>query len=218
MEIIRNNRWTFACGIVVALVAYLAAREGFVEVLLDGQRLTDIGTLLATAIFAALVIERAVEVIISNRYAEDEEAANGELLAARAERDVHKAAVKTAQQLSVATTQAEAALTKAEADLATAQKAAVGKISAVKQAKAHSAALLTISFGLAAAVVGMRIFGTFIYNGDGDLLPVFTTDERALQLALFRFVDIVLSAVVLAGGADGIHKIISAFKAPSSES
>lgn len=217
-EFIRSNFWTFALGALVVGVAFLAAREHFVEVPLHEESLSDLGTHLATAVFAALVIERAVEVIVSNRYSNPKSDALAAVRRARAEVAARKAAMKAAQEANAPLADYEKALAEAGDTLALAQRESAAPLEAVRRAKSHSAALLAVGFGLAAACVGMRIFGPFLLDGEGELIAAFQGDEHALQLAWFRFTDIVLSAVILAGGADGIHKIISAMKGDPMES
>ena len=63
----KNMTWIGAL-VGVGVVAIFVAERGFFEVSLSQLNPTDIGTLLATVIFTALVIERAVEVYVKNAY------------------------------------------------------------------------------------------------------------------------------------------------------
>jgi hypothetical protein len=62
----------------------------------------------------------------------------------------------------------------------------------------------SMSFSLAAAYVGVRALWPFVDH---------TTFEKlgGNQQWMFLVVDVVLSAALLAGGADGIHSVINAF-------
>ena len=63
-----------------------------------------------------------------------------------------------------------------------------------------------LTLGLIASLAGISVFMPFLANGKDALnaLP-------AAQHALFAGFDIVLTAALLAGGADGLHSVISAF-------
>lgn len=65
-----------------------------------------------------------------------------------------------------------------------------------------------LGFGLAAAVAGVRALGAFAIADPGK-----TAFQGAdpKQQSVFIAVDILLSALLLAGGANGIHSVVNAF-------
>ncbi len=214
-------------GVFVAVLigAGVAAWLGFVEVSLQKLETGEIGTLLLTAIFVALVIERAVEVYCNNRF--EPERAKIRLNLSAWERNLafKEKALQTelalippdqarAQQLrdQIAKTQADviAETEKIEPDLAE-----------VRRRKAAFAATLSTVLGVAAAIVGVRVLGQFLPMDDGviggELGRMLSSTDEAIkrsaefQLGALRFVDVVVTTGLLAGGADGIHQIIKRF-------
>lgn len=63
---------------------------------------------------------------------------------------------------------------------------------------------LGMGFGLFVAAVGVRALEPFV---DAEMLAGLTT----IQATTFRLLDIVLTAGLIAGGAEGIHKITKVF-------
>jgi len=63
---------------------------------------------------------------------------------------------------------------------------------------------VSLSFSLAAAYVGVRALWPFVDQPNFEKLG-------SHQQWLFLVVDVVLSAALLAGGADGIHSVINSF-------
>jgi hypothetical protein len=84
--------------------------------------------------------------------------------------------------------------------------AATDALSAYTGTTQRYAFLTGLTLGLMAALAGVSAFTPFLANGKETLnaLP-------AAQHALFAGFDIVLTAALLAGGADGLHSVISAF-------
>ncbi len=131
---------------------------------------------------------------------------------------------------------------RAEADtarkaLGQAKVAAVGAAVALRDRKARAATGLSLGLSVLAALVGIRLLGQFLpLDEAGRLTGAFaetcaalarqqgttpaelSAEARAacrsveLQLAAFRLVDVILTALVLAGGAEGIHQIAKRVK------
>ena len=74
--------------------------------------------------------------------------------------------------------------------------------------------MLALSFGALASFAGVRVLGSIPADGRGWTTYRVHRRLRPLphKLDIFRAVDTILTALVLAGGADGIHKLISSFK------
>ncbi|HWR14056.1 MAG TPA: hypothetical protein VN577_04465 [Terriglobales bacterium] len=63
---------------------------------------------------------------------------------------------------------------------------------------------ISLGLGLLVAIIGMRAL-QFLAD------PVVLNGLRGTQATLFRIVDVVLTGALLAGGADGLHKLASLF-------
>ena len=83
-------------------------------------------------------------------------------------------------------------------------------LSRLRASKVRSASALSVVFGALASVSGVRVLGQFVPMQDGELIGALA--ESALQLDMFRITDALMTALVLAGGADGIHKMVSRFR------
>lgn len=235
-----NPEWSlWWLWVMVALIAWIASGNLSLIISLEKAKTGDIAELLATVLFAAIVIERAVEVYIKNTFQSAEfDASRPERLAKSrvdtiaAELDA-KVATKPATGADAAL-QAEidrlgAALESARAGLADAQAKCLPDKDAVKRRKSRVAAWMSTLFALSAAAVGIRIFGQFIVGDAGLPVAPFdkaceflaagaSVDEKAgceavaTQFQWFQIVDIVLSTAVMAGGAEGVHLIAKRFK------
>lgn len=67
---------------------------------------------------------------------------------------------------------------------------------------------VALGFGLAAAVAGVRALGAFAITDPGK---TGFSGADPMQRKVFIVVDILLSALLLAGGANGIHSVVNAF-------
>ena len=147
--------------------------------------ISDVANVLAPLILAAAFIERAVEVIISPF--RDPEAAQlrHELAVLQATKPINSQAVAAAE-------------------------ARLNFYTGETQKYAFCALFL---LGLCAAFVGVRAFGLFLIQPH----PVANTPQLPLieapyygQNGAFRTFDVIISALLLAGGANGLHAPINA--------
>ena len=207
-----------------ALVGFslLAAVFGFREVQFTSSSFEQVGTLVLTLILVALVIERAVEVYVSKRF--DAEKLRVRRPLTRAEATLTKAEKTLAEERerrqgsTRAPTQEDLDYMKQLVDdvrdAHTAMDAADEQtwlsLSKLRASKVRSASVLSVVLGALASVSGVRVLGQFVPTQDGELIGALA--ESALQLDLFRVTDTLLTALVLAGGADGIHKMVSRFQ------
>jgi hypothetical protein len=145
----------------------------------------DVLNRLTPLILTAGFIERSVEVLISP-WRDSEASRHATAIAAA------KAAPEPDDTAKVQKVQAIAAATDA-----------LNIYTGVTQ---HYAFITGLTLGLIASLAGVSAFTPFLANGKDALngLP-------AAQHALFAGFDIVLTAALLAGGADGLHSVISAF-------
>jgi hypothetical protein len=147
-------------------------------------RLQDLSGLLAPLAFAAAVIERAVEILVSPW--RDAEASKLERV--------------------VATIKARLADPAANAQNAADLKAASDAVDEYRGDTQRYAFAVSLTLSVLVSMAGVRALGNFV---DANKLkdPVFT---QSPQYPFFLCVDVALSAALLAGGADGIHSVVNA--------
>ena len=224
-----NTRWSggvsFGVFAIVVVGAGYAAVKGFVGIDLKGLAGGQFGTLMLSIFFVALVIERTVEVYANNRFDPEREAIEQKVSGLEACLICDQAALTA--ELAGTSPSAEMANTlrtriaTTQSDLVQERLVIVGALNDLKTRKRVFAVALSTLLGLAASVVAVRVLGQFLPMTDNEIggalgalldskdLAVKKTAE--LQLSALRFVDIVLTTAVLAGGADGVHRIIKRF-------
>ncbi len=219
--------WTWLVVAAGAIAAASAARTlGRVELADVGiEKVTNV---LVTLIFVALLIERAVEVFISphtgiekQRLRDLQEKLRTGATALRTEIEKARAAglanpadatmVQNLVQLEtqLATNLAEDARHEAgiAADNRRTQRIALG---------------ISIPLSFAAALAGLRTLSAFLpvelRDAEGLVVAAGTSGASQVivgvndvQLGLFTAIDVVLTAGLLAGGADGIHQVLDRF-------
>ena len=241
------SKWLFFGPLgVVALLSLLVAGEGYLELHLDNFEIPQLGSLLFTVVFAAAVIERAVEVYVTSVFVPTRVWLGRELAIARNRVDVAEDAVtrEAQRQATPGVTLDDGAL-QARRDKVSAEQDHLREIAGRvhdpliqhQQKTAAWAAALAVALGFAAAAVGVRILGQFLHvdgsslgdafqqcqdrpeqppEGSGAMADTTPTSpcigalckELASQFFWFRAVDVLLTTLTLAGGADGIHQII----------
>jgi hypothetical protein len=168
--------------------------QAIVPLRLSSPNAADIGTALLGFLLVSLFVERAVEVF-ANVWREHEK----KPLVAAVQRS---AAILEAAKRGLAKPGKETtALVAAAADD---HKRAVTALQAYQAETRSQAALAAVLLGGAIALFGIRA------------LDVFVAEHGALgawQNFLFSATDVLVTAALLGGGADGIHKIISVFTA-----
>lgn len=205
----------FWVGLAVFVgVAVWAALSGFSSVDYTTATASSVATQLLSLVFVALVIERAVEVVVNNRYGQEELVANRDIRLARAQVDAADAAISS-EMARIATSgnssQSDAALQvlrskldAANTKLLETKRKAQPVLERIHIRKRGTATVASLSFGLLVAVAGVHIFSNLVTA---------KPPAGSLQLDIFLFADIVVTAMLLAGGADGIHQIIKSFTA-----
>lgn len=177
----KMQKWTF----IIAAIAILSIISLFVLILrwrglLLTISMTDFPSRLLPLVFAAAVIERAVEILVSPW--RDPEA--NRLSDRVNDLKSHANDPTTAEELKVA----RDALTD------------------YRGGTQRYAFAISISLSVLASIAGVRCFWPFVDTrsfGDPQLTP-------AAQQVVFSSVDMLLTAVLLAGGAAGIHSVVSA--------
>ena len=209
-------------GIALLVLAILATVFGFTEVKFASTSFEQIGTLLLTVALVAVVIERAVEVYVSKRYDPEKirvrrPLARAEATLAKMERALAEERERRQGSSRAPSPDDEDFLSKLVEDVRIAHLAVDEAdertwlpLSKVRTAKVRAASFLSLGFGALVAVAGIRVLGQFLPMENGRIVGALAA--AGLQLDVFRVADTVLTALVLAGGADGIHKMISSFK------
>ncbi len=214
-------------GVALLVLFILAAVFGFEEVQFSSNSFQLLGTVFVTLILVALVIERAVEVYVSKRY--DPEKLRLRRPLTRAEAKVLRAEKALTEERerrqgsSRQPTQEDQdymnelvqAVHDAHSAVEEADEATWLPLSKLRASKVRSASALSVAAGALASVSGVRVLGQFVPMEEGKIVGALA--EHALQLHIFRITDAFLTALVLAGGADGIHKMFSRFKSLRSQ-
>jgi hypothetical protein len=146
---------------------------------------SDLVGLLSPLVFAAAVVERAVEILVSPWR---------DAGADKLEKAI--AAIKT-RPANPATAQQDAA------DLKTASDT-LDEYRGVTQQYAFA---VSVTLSILVSIAGIRMFGSLLTAGK----PAGTTTPVNSQYLFLAWVDVALSAALMAGGADGIHSVVNAF-------
>ena len=91
----------------------------------------------------------------------------------------------------------------ARRELSRLRRESAGELVALKSRKAGVSAIVATVLGAAAAAVGLRVLEGLAPEGLEAALG-----GGATQLFWLRGVDVTLTALLLAGGADGLHRIL----------
>ena len=222
-----GSRAKLAAGFGAALfiLAVLATSLGFREVRFIATTIDQIGALVLTLALVAVVIERAVEVFVSKSY--DPEKLRVTRPVARAEAKLAKAEKLLAEERErrhgstrVPTDAEEAEFQQliqvaqhAQQQCDAAEDGAWQPLSRLKASKLRAASYLSLLLGALASFSGVRVLGQFLpVDAQGNLSGSLALSTQVLQLGAFRLTDSVLSALLLAGGAAGIHRMVSSIK------
>ncbi len=208
-----------AIGLLV-IAALIVGFNGGVSLPLNEAILTILGQHLLTLAFLALLIERAVEVYLNNAYGKKELEVSRTLRVAQREVSIISAALDQELARTMPT------LTGDEANRFSEQK--VSEVARIRQLlfeakknkmaaetetletrenltieKAASAATAATVLGAAISLVGVTTLS--------EVVSIDTTTVSSIQQKLFMAVDVSITALILAGGSDGIHQIIKRF-------
>lgn len=206
---------------LVIIAAVIAAKSGMIALSIKDLTAADIGKHLLMLAFIALVIERAVEVYVNNRFAgaELDDSRNARLATERITALQAALTAETARALPVGitTTQLTKATTARQNSIADwnskitetlEQKAqfraaSAEKLDKIKTAKKRAAMTGATILGAAVSLSGVHTLA--------QLVDVFPASAPVFQKQFFMFSDTILTAFLLAGGADGIHQIVKKF-------
>ena len=209
---------------LLALAIIVATLFGFQEVQISVTSLEPVGALILTLGFIAVVIERAVEVYVSRRYGPEKIRRRRPLTRAttrleKAERLLTEESERRhtmSRSPSAEETAHMQELVKNVQDAYEAFEQAEEKtwlpLSQLRTQKIRAASILSLTFGALTALSGVRVLGQFLPMQDGNIQGILASTEHGFQLNTFRVTDALLTTLLLAGGADGIHKMFASFK------
>ncbi|WP_299678953.1 hypothetical protein [uncultured Roseobacter sp.] len=212
---------------VVAAVAAYAAAIGFGSMSFEDGLAERVVTHLLALTFFALLIERAVEVIVNNKFMKRELDVDAEVVKLRRKCAILQSALDMELQQPVPAMTDQAALAAAnDAKNATIKRlrdqiraAKKDKIEADQVAmpqreelgteKAAFAATTATVLGGLVALTGTTVLSEFVditsISAANKFLGLFD------QAQFFVAVDVLFTALILAGGSDGIHQIVKGF-------
>ncbi|GFE52005.1 hypothetical protein So717_37580 [Roseobacter cerasinus] len=216
----------FAIFIVAAVAAYAAA-IGFGSMSFKQNLAELVVTHLLALMFFALLIERAVEVIVNNKFIKRELEINSPVVTLKRKCAILQAALdaallQTIPDMSDQTALADANAAKneniahlrgliasAKRDKIAADQAAMPLREELGTEKAAFAATTATILGGLVALTGTTVLAEFV-----DISAA--TDARQFfglfdQPEFFVAVDILFTALILAGGSEGIHQIVKGF-------
>lgn len=209
-------RFGVLCVIVVGILMLLQVNGmSITAIQLSKPSAADVGSTLLGFFLIALFIERAVEVYTIIWRRPEQIKLTSELRRAKKIRsDAILALEKTVAVSSAGQSNKALAAKTIAVNNADAQTVAKSDtLATYKSETGNQATIATVSLGLVIALCGIQVLSVFLENSALVSCKNGTTGSciSSFQYALFMGVDIIITAAVLGGGADGIHKITSVF-------
>lgn len=186
-------------SIAILAVAGVAVSVGL-GALRPQDNLTLFGSLLATLVVVSAIIERALDLFLSLRHGKE-----GDETATRV--------AQSRKQLEAAQTANAKALAAGQPtmDLQPLQKALKEAQDLRKTSRAKTRDLATVGgvlMGVVISAIGFRALATLVVLSD---------TASTAQRTAFDFFDIVFTGAVLAGGSDGLHKLMEVYRQVTEE-
>ncbi|HKK37410.1 MAG TPA: hypothetical protein VJ994_14030 [Paracoccaceae bacterium] len=214
----RRIPWPALALVATVGLALFAAQGSFSPVSLGELNAGDVGTVFLALVLAALVIERAVEVYVGNVFDGDEarltnpqrqKRAEYERIRAALDSETNRARGASAEDREGLRTSDALDKLRGEADRARRELdrlrvEAADDLMALKTRKAQVSSAAATVLGALVAAVGLRVLGGLAPEDELKCLD-------AAQRFWFDGVDVLLTALLLAGGADGIHNVLGDF-------
>jgi hypothetical protein len=195
-------------AVVGAVVAFIWA-GGLPAQAISEVAAGTVGTILTSLMFVALLIERAVEVFISPTSGVAKDALKTEQTKLADTIKLQQVALELARNPGAGLIPDEAAVKVAAEALARSvtRDKEIAELIRIADRQTQKVALsFSIPIGFIAALAGLRTIGSFVPG-----LAAVNNADVTVQQQLLTALDVVLTAGLLAGGADGIHKILDRF-------
>jgi hypothetical protein len=191
--------------LVAVLIATQGGTDGFVAAKFDEDSAAKIGTTLLGFLLIALFVERAMEAYTAVWRNPQRQVKAAEVQQARARVSLADSRLEQARESPRPRTAKGAALAMSlfagQAKAVEEQQKAVTQIETYRAGTQVRTTIWSLFLGAWIALAGVRALDSFMEPPDGGPLLKY----------VFIGVDIVLTAALLGGGADGIHKIISVY-------
>ncbi|MCP4632175.1 MAG: hypothetical protein GY855_04560 [candidate division Zixibacteria bacterium] len=174
----------FILILVVIIVFIIALKPDAVQI--KDQAVSNLGQLMASLFIVALLMERALDVFLSTWRAEKGDNQERQI------RD-HRDKIKEHKETKTDSSEVEAKL----------QKTIEERAKHRHETRLY-ALWAGLFFGLIISAVGIRSLGSMV-----DIRTI----ANSTQLTLFNIIDVVLTGGIIAGGSDGIHKMMEVYLA-----
>jgi hypothetical protein len=202
-----NSPWPIlAIGIIGALIAGFGFAS-FDAVDLQNVTAAHVGEVFLTLVFVALLIERSTEVYVSTSLEPEKqdhlEPVRAQAARVRVARGALEAERKGAAPAAAVLSQQETALAGALQNLEAAKADATPGLVKIRNKISRRAGIVAATLGVLVALAGIRALHPF--------LPDAGVPGKDVQKGLFEAVDVLITAALLAGGADGLHQIVERF-------
>ena len=210
---------TVLAGAIVTGLAIAATVLGFKPISLQPDVWAEVINVVAILVVVAVVIERAVEVYVSKRYDMEKFRLNRPITRAKTklmqaekawneERERRQGSVNQqgAESDDPVMTKLQKNIEEANDIVDKAEESNWLAISKMQGMKLRDASFLSVVFGFAVALSGVRVLGPLV-NIESS-----ANNNLLWQVGLFQTVDTLLTGLVLAGGAAGVHAMYSALK------
>lgn len=214
---------------VLLVIAFFTAQAGFIRVDLGAVTMNELGAEFLSLIFVALVVERAVEVFVNSEFDGRENSSRRPVRLARLavqnaqvsldaevgralpERQDPDAAQTDREEKAARVRTAETRLRDLENQLRLEEERLKPVLDALGEEKKRFATRLALGLGLAASVVGIRVLSQFVPTDEVTGLTDIPSGVPLAQITAFRIFDIIVTGLLLAGGAQGIHNLLGDF-------
>jgi len=198
-------------GLVALAAVFTAGRLDFAALDLNEVSMAQLGELLASFVFLALLIERAVELILNWRFGADEIAILTPLKQAADHNALEARMLARDMDLLISPQDRMAMVDGGLMRSASAARETLPAQAAATRLKLEHLSVIKKSWATWSSMAlstGLSLSGFQLLHG-AFAVQIGLSNLPPLQLSVFSFVDIFLTAVVLAGGAGGIHQIVS---------
>jgi hypothetical protein len=194
--------------LVAAALAALSGQAGFPPAPVGEAGARTIGSLVLVFLILAVLVERAVELVLSALYgrraaeilAPVRRAANTRQAVSEFMRRDLEILPTPQDRLALISDEYRSAAQEGRRELSEAIVAAMRQLDALHLRKQRTALCLALALGFALSLAGFQILATLVGAPAGG--------AAGAQAVLLRAVDLALSTAALAGAAEGLHRLL----------
>ncbi len=184
---------------IVIVLIWMALGLQYGPLELRSDEFALFGRVIGSLILVSAIMERVLDVFLTFVHGEGADLTSGALAAAQKELD----AAKTALEAAPGDSAAEVRFATAKGELDTAQNARREQRGDTRRSALPSAIVL----GVLISAIGFRALDSLV-----TVVPPTPEDGWWVQGNVFHAVDILLTGAVLAGGSDGLHKLMEVYR------